>query len=74
MKYVELMYDVLADTKVQEGIPSYLHNCLKSLVKHLLVLKISVTTLMIDSVKPDDGEIELQRFTMSYKEIYKELQ
>ena len=55
------MYDVLADTKVQEGIPSYLHNRLKSLVKHLLVLKSSVTTIMIDSVKPDDRECELQR-------------
>ena len=55
------MYDVLADTKVQKGIPSYLHNRLKSLVKHLLMLKRSVTTLMIDSVKPNDGESELQR-------------
>ena len=54
------MYDVLADTKVirKVGVPSYLHNHPKSLVKHLLLLKNSVTTLMIDSMKPDHGESE----------------
>ena len=59
MKYVELNVRCTSGYKgYQEGIPSYLHNRPKSLVKHLLLLKNSVTTLMIDSVKPDDGESE----------------
>ena len=42
----------------QEGIPSYLHSRPKSLVKLLLLLNNYVTTLMIDSVKPDEEESE----------------
>ena len=50
------MFDVLTGKK---GIRQVcLHNCPKSLVKHLLLLNNSVITLMIDSVKPDDGEGE----------------
>ena len=57
MKYVELNVRCTSGYKsYQEGIPSYLHNRPKSLVKHLLLLNNSVTTLMIDSVKPEDGE------------------
>ena len=57
MKYVELNVRCASGYKsYQEGIPSYLHNRPKSLVKHLLLLNNSVTTLMIDSVKPEDGE------------------
>ena len=57
MKYVELNIRCTGGYKsYQEGIPSYLHNRPKSLVKHLLLLSNSVTTLMIDSVKPEDGE------------------
>ena len=59
MKYVELNVRCTSGYKgYQEGIPSYLHNRPKSLVKHLLLLKNYVTTLMIDSVKPDNGESE----------------
>ena len=59
MKYVELNVRCTSGYKsYQEGIPSYLHNRPKSLVKHLLLLNNSVTTLMIDSVKADNGESE----------------
>ena len=57
MKYVELNVRCTSGYKsYQECIPSYLHNRPKSLAKHLLLLSNSVTTLMIDSVKPDHGE------------------
>ena len=57
--YVELNVRCTSGYKsYQEGIPSYLRNRQKSLVKHLLLLKNYVTTLMIDSVKPDDEESE----------------
>ena len=59
IKYVELNVRCTSGYKdYHEGIPSCLHNRPKSLGKHLLLLKNSVTTLMIDSVKPDDGESE----------------
>ena len=61
MKYVELNVRCTSGYKsYQEGIPSYLHNRPKSLTKHLLLLNNSnsVNTLMIDLVKPDDGEGE----------------
>ena len=59
MKYVELNVRCTSGYKgYQKGIPSYLHNRPKSLVKHNLLLKNSVTTLMMHSVKPDDGENE----------------
>ena len=57
MRYVELNARCTSGYKdYQEGMPSYLYNRPKSLVKHLLLFKNYVTTLMIDSVKPDDGE------------------
>ena len=57
MKYVELNVRCTSGYKgYQEGIPSCRLNRPKSLVKHLLLLNNSVPTLMIDSVKPEDGE------------------
>ena len=57
MKYVELNVRCTSGYKgYQEGIPSSRLNRPKSLVKNLLLLNNSVTTLMIDSVKPEDGE------------------
>ena len=57
VKYVELNLRCTSGYKgYQEGIPSYLHNRPKSLVKHLLLLNNFVTTLMIYKVKPANGE------------------
>ena len=59
MKYAELNVRCTSGYKgYHEGIPSCPHNRQKSLVKHLLLLKNFVATLMIDSVKPVDGDSE----------------
>ena len=57
MKYVELKVRCTSRLKgCQGGIPSYVDHRPKLLVKDLRLLKNSVTTFMIDSVKPEDGK------------------